>query len=115
MIKTKTLQHALMALYGSLGGDCADLTDTESIGYLILAIAKLGLGDKIKTASVKELPDLPDADGTYTLQLVVSEGEATLTWVTLDGFPTAPAEDGTYNLTLTVASGDATRSWESAE
>ena len=35
----RTLQNALMALYGSLGGDCADLENTESIGYLICAIA----------------------------------------------------------------------------
>ena len=75
-----TLQRALMALYGSLGGDCADLENVESIGYLICAIAKLGLGDKIKTASVKELPDLPEEDGTYALQLVIADGEATLTW-----------------------------------
>lgn len=75
-----TLQRALMALYGSLGGDCADLENVESIGYLICAIAKLGLGDKIKTASVKELPDLPEEDGTYALQLVIADGEATLNW-----------------------------------
>ena len=75
-----TLQRALMALYGSLGGDCADLENVESIGYLICAIAKLGLGDKIKTCSVKELPDLPEEDGTYALQLVIADGEATLTW-----------------------------------
>lgn len=75
-----TLQRALMALYGSLGGDCADLENVESIGYLICAIAKLGLGDKISAASVKELPELPEDDGTYSLQVTIADGEATYTW-----------------------------------
>lgn len=76
----KTIQNALIALYGSLGGNYADLTNPESIGYLICDIAKLGIGDKVKTASIKELPELPEDDGTYTLQLVMDDGEATLTW-----------------------------------
>lgn len=76
----KTIQNALIVLYGSLGGDYADLSNPESIGYLICAIAGLGIGDKVKAASVKELPELPEDDGTYTLQLVIDDGEATFTW-----------------------------------
>ena len=76
----KTLQNALIALYGSLGGNIAALTDAENIGYLISAIAMLGVGDNLKAALIKELPDIPEDDGTYTLQLVVDDGEATLTW-----------------------------------
>ena len=30
--------------------------------------------------AVKELPELPESDGTYGLQLVVDDGEGTLTW-----------------------------------
>ena len=76
----KTLQNALIALYGSLGGNSANLPNVESIGALICEIAKLNLGAAISGASVKELPPLPDDDGTYSLQLVIDEGEATLSW-----------------------------------
>lgn len=76
----KTLQYALMALYGSLGGDIAELKNPESIGALICDIAKLGIGDEIKTASAQELPEMPEDDGTYSLQLVITDGEATLSW-----------------------------------
>ena len=75
----KTLQNALKALYGSLGGDSTTLVD-DSIGAIICAIAKLDIGASITAASVKELPALPDDDGTYTLQLVMADGEATLSW-----------------------------------
>lgn len=75
----KTLQNALKALYGSLGGDSAAIKD-DSIGALICDIAKLNIGAEITAASVKELPALPEDDGTYTLQLVMDDGEATLTW-----------------------------------
>lgn len=76
----KTLQNALVALYGSLGGDIAALPNPENIGCLIYAIALLGIGDNLKAALIKELPDIPEDDGTYALQLVVDDGEATLTW-----------------------------------
>ena len=74
----ETLQRALIALYGSLGGDYADLDNPSDITDLISEIAKLGIGDKLALA--KELPDLPDDDGTYTLQLVMDDGAATFTW-----------------------------------
>ena len=76
----KTIQNALIALYGALGGDTATMNDRVSIGALICEIAKLNLGAAISGASVKELPPFPEDDGTYTLQLVVADGEATLTW-----------------------------------
>ena len=76
----KTLQNALIALYGSLGGDGTSLSNAESIGALICAIAKLNIGAEIGGASVKELPAFPEEDGTYALQLVMADGEATLTW-----------------------------------
>lgn len=76
----KTLQNALVALYGSLGGDRETLSNPENIGALLFDIAKLNLGASISDASVKELPPLPEDDGTYTLQLVMDEGEAALTW-----------------------------------
>ena len=76
----KTIQNALIALYGALGGNSAALTNTDSVGALICEIAKLDLGAQIKGAEEKELPTLPEEDGTYTIQLVMSDGEATLTW-----------------------------------
>lgn len=76
----KTIQNALIALYGALGGDRETLSNPENIGALLCDIAKLNLGASISGASVKELPPLPEDDGTYTLQLVVADGEATLTW-----------------------------------
>ena len=76
----KTLQNALIALYGSLGGDRETLSNPENIGALLCDIAKLNLGASISGASVKELPPFPETDGTYTLQFVMDEGEAALTW-----------------------------------
>ena len=37
---------------------------------------------------VKELPDLPKADGTYSLQLVVSSGKGTLSWEAVEAVET---------------------------
>lgn len=76
----KTIQRALVALYGSLGGDSASLTNTENIGVLICEIAKLGIGAQLSAAGTKELPAFPEEDRTYTLQLVMDDGEATLSW-----------------------------------
>lgn len=75
-----TLQQALIALYGSLGGDSATLANPVSIVSLITEIAKLNLGAAIDAASVKELPPLPEDDGTYTLQVTIADGEATYSW-----------------------------------
>ena len=36
--------------------------------------------------AVKELPELPDTDGTYGLQLVVDNGTGTLTWEAAEDF-----------------------------
>ena len=80
----KTLQNALIALYGSLGGDTTALTERDNIGALICAIAKLNVGAEISGAAVKELPAFPEEDGTYSLQLVMADGEATLTWETVE-------------------------------
>ena len=58
----KTLQNALIALYGSLGGDRETLSNPENIGALLCDIAKLNLGASISGASVKELPPFPEDD-----------------------------------------------------
>lgn len=73
-----TLQNALKALYYSLGGNADDVRDVDDINGLILAISGLDTADKIKAAV--ELPALPDDDGTYTLQVVIDDGEATFSW-----------------------------------
>lgn len=73
-----TLQQALIALYGSLGGDSATIANPDSIVSLITEIAKLNLGAAIDAAA--ELPALPEDDGTYTLQVTIADGEATYTW-----------------------------------
>ena len=75
-----TIQNALKELYYSLGGDAADVRNTEDVNVIIDAISALGLGAQLAAASVKELPELPESDGTYTLQLVMDDGAATLTW-----------------------------------
>ena len=38
------------------------------------------LNTRVSAAEVKELPAFPETAGTYKLQLVVADGEATLTW-----------------------------------
>lgn len=74
----KTLQDALKELFYSLGGDADVVRGVEDINAIILAVASLAIGDKISAAV--ELPALPDDDGTYSLQLVMSDGAATFTW-----------------------------------
>lgn len=75
-----TIQNALKELYITLGGDAVNVRDTEDVNAIIDAISALELGDQLAGASVKELPALPEDDGTYTLQLVMDDGAATLTW-----------------------------------
>ena len=75
-----TIQTALKALYYSLGGNADNVRNTDNVNVILAAIAALGIGSELSAASVKELPDLPDDDGTYSLQLVMADGEATLTW-----------------------------------
>lgn len=72
-----TLQAALKALYFSLGGNVQNV-QTDDINTILRAIANLQLINAIRTA--KELPALPDDDGTYSLQLVIDDGAATFTW-----------------------------------
>ena len=74
----KTLQNALKALYYSLGGNADNVRETDDLITIINAIAALNIAKEIKTAV--ELPDLPDDDGTYTLQVVIDEGVATFSW-----------------------------------
>ena len=73
-----TLQHALKAVFYSLGGNADDVRLTNDINVILGKVAALAIGSAIKAA--KELPALPDDDGTYSLQLVMDDGEATLTW-----------------------------------
>lgn len=74
----KTLQDALKALYYSLGGNANNVRETDDLITIINAIAALNIAKEIKTAV--ELPDLPDDDGTYTLQVVIDDGAATFSW-----------------------------------
>lgn len=76
----KTLQNALKELFYSLGGSADNVRNTDDVNVIINQIAALGIGAEITSASAKELPAFPDTDGTYTLQLVMDDGEATLTW-----------------------------------
>lgn len=72
------MQNALKALYYSLGGSADDVRDMTDINAIIRAIAAIDIADKIKAAV--ELPTAPTADGTYSLQLVIDDGEATYSW-----------------------------------
>ena len=40
-----------------------------------------GVNEYVLLSEVKELPDLPTTDGTYTLKCTVADGTATLSWV----------------------------------
>ena len=73
-----TIQKALAAVYGMLGGNLDNIRDVDTVDGLLFAIASLGVGDALKAA--EDLPTYPEDDGTYTLQLVMDDGEATLTW-----------------------------------
>ena len=73
-----TIQKALAAVYGMLGGNLDNIRDVDTVDGLLFAIASLGVGDALKAA--EDLPAYPDDDGTYTLQLVIDEGVAALTW-----------------------------------
>ena len=73
-----TIQKALAAIYGMLGGNLDDIREVKTVDGLLFAIAWLGVGDTLKAA--EDLPAYPEEDGTYALQLVMDDGEATLTW-----------------------------------
>lgn len=75
-----TIQNALKELYYSMGGNADNVRNTTDINAIINAIADLAIGAQINAAAVKELPEFPESDGTYTLQVVMDDGEATLSW-----------------------------------
>lgn len=75
-----TIQNALKELYYSMGGNANNVRNTTDINAIINAIAALAIGAQINAAAVKELPEFPESDGTYTLQVVMDDGEATLSW-----------------------------------
>ena len=73
-----TIQKCLAAIYAMLGGNLDEIRNKKTVDELLTAISTLGIGDKLKAA--EDLPAYPEDDGTYTLQLVIDEGAATLTW-----------------------------------
>ena len=73
-----TIQESLKELFYSLGGDADAVRETDDVNAILAAISALMLGQAIAKAA--ELPALPEDDGTYSLQLVMDEGAATLTW-----------------------------------
>ena len=73
-----TLQEVLKNLYGAFGGDRVNVNALTDVNAILEQIALLGIGDKLKAAV--ELPELPESDGTYGLQLVMDDGAAALTW-----------------------------------
>lgn len=73
-----TIQKCLAAIYAMLGGNLDEIRNKKTVDELLTAISGLGIGDKLKAA--EDLPAYPEDDGTYTLQLVIDEGAATLTW-----------------------------------
>ena len=75
-----TIQNALKELYYSMGGNADNVRETTDINAIIKAISDLAIGAQIDAAAVKELPEFPESDGTYTLQLVMDDGEATFSW-----------------------------------
>ena len=76
----ETLQNALKELFYSLGGSADSVRNTNDINAILAAMAALAIGAQLTAAGVKELPAFPEDDGTYSLQLVMDDGAATLTW-----------------------------------
>lgn len=112
----KTIQNALKGVYSMLGGNLDNVRELETVGEILAAIATLGVGDALKEAETKELPEAPENNGTYNFNVTVSGDETTYAWGAVEKeLPAAPTTDGAYNLTVTVADGVATYSWESAE
>lgn len=74
----ETLQAALKAIYGMLGGNLDNVRSLTDIDAILGKISGLGVGDALKAA--KELPAAPSDDGTYNLTVTVADGEATYTW-----------------------------------
>lgn len=73
-----TIQDALKALYCSFSGNADAVRNVDDINALLRAIASLNVGAAVQAAA--ELPTLPEDDGTYTLQVVIDDGEATFSW-----------------------------------
>lgn len=73
-----TIQDALKTLYCSFGGNADAVRNVDDINALLRAIASLNVGAAVQAAA--ELPTLPEDDGTYTLQVVIDDGEATFSW-----------------------------------
>ena len=73
-----TIQDALKALYCSFDGNADAVRNVDDINALLRAIASLNVGAAVQAAA--ELPTLPEDDGTYTLQVVIDDGEATFSW-----------------------------------
>lgn len=73
-----TLQKALAAIYGMLGGDYDNIRNLTTVDELLGAISGLGIGDKLKAAV--ELPEAPADDGAYVLTVTVDDGTATYSW-----------------------------------
>ncbi|MBO7096322.1 MAG: hypothetical protein J6V94_05125 [Lachnospiraceae bacterium] len=57
-------------LNGIKAGDASGLPDPQTREEMYLA-----------AIAAKSLPEFPDADGTYVLSLTISDGDATLEWV----------------------------------
>ena len=57
-----------------------DSSQAGEIGALETRMAAV----EAAAAAAVELPELPESDGTYTLQLVVDDGAATLSWEAVD-------------------------------
>lgn len=74
-----TTVDALKALYVALGGTAADVADITLIPDMIEAIATVA-GNIATSATTKELPDNPSANGTYNLQAVKSNTGTALSW-----------------------------------
>ena len=70
-----TIQEALKQLFYSLGGNADAVRNADDPVFIILKMAALAIGAELAAASVKELPTLPTTDGTYTLQVVIADGE----------------------------------------
>lgn len=75
-----TLQEAMKELYYSFGGNADNVRNTDDLTVIMAAIANLGIGAALAGAEVKELPAAPEDDGTYGLQVVIADGEATYSW-----------------------------------
>lgn len=81
---TGTEEEWLASLKGDTGDPGPGVPDGGTTGQILRKKSDDDHDTEWGDPDDPELPTLPEEDGTYTLQLVIVEGEATLSWVSAE-------------------------------